>query len=106
MMNDIPGLVHGYPTRLLVEEIILEMADIVMENRQLRAEVEELRECREEYRKYVAERAREAQESSALLLKQILDGCFNTAEDRRILDEHYAQKERTKTNEGVDDLEA
>lgn len=92
MMNDERGFFHGYPSQLLIEEVILGMADIVAENRQLRAEVEELRECREQYRKYVAEQAHEAQESSALILKQILAGCFNTAEDRRILDEHYAQK--------------
>lgn len=97
-MSDFPEFLHGYPSRLLVEEIILEMAEIVMENRVLKDELEKAREYDKKYYDLLNEEVRNAKESTAMLLKCALGGCFNTAEDRKILDEHYGRV-RSENNE-------
>ena len=60
-----------------VEEIILGMADIVMENRYLRHELEKAREYEKKYRELLDEDVKNANESSAMLLKACLMGAFN-----------------------------
>ena len=49
--------------RQTVEEIILTMADIVMENRYLREEVARLRNVEKECYQYINERARKSEEA-------------------------------------------
>ncbi len=46
-----------------VEEMILTMADIVMENRQLRKEVNRLREVEKEFHDYIMEECRESKQA-------------------------------------------
>ncbi len=46
-----------------VEEMILTMADIVMENRQLRKEVNRLREVEKEFHDYIMEECRESEQA-------------------------------------------
>ena len=95
-MSDFPEFLHGYPSRLLVEEIILEMAEIVIENRVLKNELEKAREYDKKYHDLLNEEVRNSQKSNAMLLKCVLAGCFNTAEDRKILDEHYGRERENK----------
>ena len=52
-----------------VEDIILGMAEIVMECRKLRREVEELREFKDKYYEQVNERYKDAQMHSINMLK-------------------------------------
>lgn len=56
-----------------IEDIILGMADIVMENRDLRYEVARLRKAQEEYREYVREQVRNSEKADRELLKMILE---------------------------------
>ena len=56
------------------EEIILEMASIVMENRKLRKEVARLRKVEEEYHQYIADRCKASEEASFNMLKTALAG--------------------------------
>ncbi len=49
--------------RYEAEEIILTMADIVMENRQLRQEVKRLREVEKEFHDYIMEECRESEQA-------------------------------------------
>lgn len=49
--------------RYETEELILTMADIVMENRQLRQEVRRLREVEKEYHDYIMEEYRAGEEA-------------------------------------------
>lgn len=60
-----------------IEDIILSMADIVMENRYLRHELEKAREYEKKYRELLAEDVKNANESTAMLLKACLMGAFN-----------------------------
>ena len=60
-----------------IEDIILGMADIVMENRALRRELEEAREYEEKYRKLLSDTLKESEETNKQLLKACLMGCFN-----------------------------
>ena len=60
-----------------VEDIILCMADIVMENRDLRAELEQMREYRQKYYDLINDNLRSAEESNRMLLKACLMGAFN-----------------------------
>lgn len=69
------------------EEIILKMADIVLENRQLRAEVEELRKVKEEYYQYVNERARASDQASRNMLKAALIGIATGKDDMELAKE-------------------
>lgn len=63
------------------EEIILGMADIVYENRRLRRELNEALEYKQKYNDFVDKSFKQAQESSANLLKAIMEGAFATKED-------------------------
>lgn len=49
--------------RYETEEMILTMADIVMENRQLRHEVKRLSKVEKEYYKYINEQCRESEQA-------------------------------------------
>lgn len=49
--------------RYEVEELILSMADIVVENRQLRQEVKRLSEIEKEYHDYVMEQCKESEKA-------------------------------------------
>lgn len=59
-----------------VEEIILCMADIVIENRELRKELEEMREYKKKYEELLRSDMKDAEESSRELLKAIFAGAF------------------------------
>ena len=63
------------------EELILGMADIVYENRRLRRELDEALEYKQKYHDLTDRNFKQAQESSANLLKAILDGAFTAKED-------------------------
>ena len=63
------------------EYLILGMADIVYENRRLRRELEEALEYKQWYNNLLNRNFKQAQESSANLLKAILDGAFTPKED-------------------------
>lgn len=80
-----------------IEDIILGMADIVMENRALRRELEEAREYEEKYRKLLSDTLKESEETNKKLLEACLMGCFNVGgnivdhiidEGRGIIHEH------------------
>lgn len=58
-----------YATTWEVEDVILGMAEIVMECRTLRREVEELREFKEKYYEEVHQRYKDAQMHSVNLLE-------------------------------------
>lgn len=49
--------------RYEAEELILSMADIIVENRQLRQEVKRLSEVEKEYHDYVMEQCRESEQA-------------------------------------------
>ena len=59
-----------------IEDIILGMADIVRENRYLRYELEKAREYEKRYRELLAEGVREANETTAMMLKACLEGAL------------------------------
>lgn len=63
------------------EEMILGMADIVYENRRLRRELNEALEYKQKYHDLVDRNFKQAQESSANLLKAIMEGAFTTNKD-------------------------
>lgn len=67
--------------RWKAEELILGMADIVYENRRLRRELDEALEYKQKYHDLVDRNFKQAQESSANLLKAIMDGAFATRKD-------------------------
>lgn len=80
-----------------IEDIILGMADIVMENRTLRRELEKVREYEKKYRKLLSDTLKESEETNKQLLKACLMGCFNVGgstvdhiidEGRGIIHEH------------------
>ena len=56
-----------------IEDIILCMADIVMENRDLRYEVERLRKVNDEYVKSFNDMVKNSQEADRNLFKMILE---------------------------------
>lgn len=63
--------------RYETEELILAMADIVVENRQLRQEVKRLREVEKEYYGYVAEQCRESEKEVRDIIRIPLNNiCF------------------------------
>ena len=49
--------------RYETEELILTMADVVMENRQLRQEVKRLREVEKEFHDYIREQCRDSEQA-------------------------------------------
>lgn len=59
------------------EEIILAMADIVMENRQLRKEVQELREIKKEYVHFINEQTRKSERDFADTVKLVTVNILN-----------------------------
>lgn len=67
--------------RFEIEKIILDMANIVYENRKLRRELEEAKKFEEKYYDLVNQSYKNAQENTACLFKTILDGAFATKED-------------------------
>lgn len=73
------------------EEMILTMADIVVENRQLKQEVKRLSKVEKEYYSYIAEQCRESARRYEMLLldpsAQILCRC-NCKRHRRCADNH------------------
>ena len=80
-----------------IEDIIFGMADIVMENRALRRELEEAREYEKKYRKLLSDTLKEGEETNKKLLEACLMGCFNVGgntvdhiidEGRGIIHEH------------------
>lgn len=69
-----------------IEDIILGMAEIVMECRQLRRENAELIEFKEKYQKELNQRFEDSQKQAGIALKMALEGCINRAtEDRKLL---------------------
>ena len=64
-------------SRYEVEEMILTMADIVMENRMLREEVTELKEIRDEYYHSINERAIVSEEATRRMLSIALSGMWD-----------------------------
>lgn len=62
-----------------VEEMILTMADIVMENRALREEVKELREIRDEYYECLSRRAIASEEVTRKMIGVALKGALDRA---------------------------
>lgn len=66
------------------EEIVLEMANIIIKNRRLRAEVEKLRKVKEEYYQYINDRARASEQASRNMLKAALVGIASGKEDMEL----------------------
>lgn len=69
------------------ENIILTMADIVIENRNLREEVARLRKVEEEYHSYVANRCRASEEASVNMLRAALVGIASGKDDMELASE-------------------
>lgn len=59
--------------RYETEEIILTMADIVMENRQLRQEVKRFREVEKEYHDYIMEEYRAGEQNFRDIIRMPLE---------------------------------
>lgn len=68
-----------------IEEIILGMANIVMENRYLRSELEKAREYEKKYRELLAEGVRNANQTTAMMLKACLEGAFTGGKENENL---------------------
>lgn len=60
--------------RFEVEELILGMADLVMENRTLRAENERLQKMEQEFHAYILQQAEASEKASQNMLKAALVG--------------------------------
>ena len=56
-----------------VEELILTMADIVVENRQLKQEVKRLREVKKEFHDYIMEEYRTGEEAVRNIIRILLE---------------------------------
>ena len=61
-----------------IEDIILGMADIVLENRWLRKELKEAKEFEIKYNEAIAASAKQAAESQRAILEAIFAGAFNS----------------------------
>ena len=59
-----------------LEDIILGMADIVYENRELRRKLKQAEEYEREYNELLARNLKHAEESNRLLLENIFNGVF------------------------------
>lgn len=71
-MNEV-NIMNRYET----EELILTMADIVVENRQLRQEVKRLSEIEKEYYDYIIEQCRESEKAVRDIIRIPLENiCF------------------------------
>ena len=64
-----------------IESIILGMADIVMENRRLRRELEEAKVYEEKYNKLLDQSVEHANKSTAMLLEAIMVGTFSNKKE-------------------------
>lgn len=60
-----------------IEDIIIGMANVVLENRALRKELDEMRKYKEMYYELINENLKNAEESNRMLLKCCLMGAFN-----------------------------
>ena len=65
-----------------IEEIILGMAEVVYENRDLRRRLREAEEYKKKYEDLLNQTVRNARDSSAALFSAIIDGAFATPEER------------------------
>lgn len=63
-----------------IEEIILGMADIVYENRRLRAELKRAQEYEKKYDDLLNRCVDNANKSSAAIFEAIMLGCYNTGD--------------------------
>lgn len=70
-----------------IEEIILSMADIVLENRELRKENERLKKVEEKYHKEIFDRARASEEASRNMLKAAMVGVVMGKNDKELANE-------------------
>lgn len=59
--------------RYEAEELILAMADIVVENRQLRQEIKRLKEVEKEYHDYIMEEYRAGEEAVRSIIRMSLE---------------------------------
>lgn len=66
-----------------VEEIVLGMADIVLENRRLRRKLAEAEEYKKKYHDAVDASAKQAAESQKAILEAIFAGAFNTKTEEK-----------------------
>jgi len=66
------------------EEIILTMANIVMENRKLREEVTRLRKVEEEYHQDIIDRCRASEQASLNMLNAALVGIAIGKDDKEL----------------------
>ena len=73
--------IEAEEARWQAEELILGMADIVYENRRLKRELDEALEYKQKYHDLIDRNFKQAQESSANLLKAIMAGAFATKEE-------------------------
>lgn len=67
-----------------IEEIILGMADIVIENRQLREENKRLRKIEKEYHQSIMDRCRESEQASLNMLKAAMVGVVQGKNDKEL----------------------
>lgn len=67
-----------------IEEIILGMADIIYENRQLRKENERLRKIEKEYHQSIIDRCRESEQASLNMLKAAMVGIVQGKNDKEL----------------------
>ena len=59
-----------------LEELILGMADIVYENRELRRKLEEMKEYKRKYNELIDQNVKQAGESQKALFDAIMSGAF------------------------------
>lgn len=59
-----------------IEQIILGMAEIVMENRRLKSELKEAQEYKKKYMDLLDQNLRDASDRSSALLEAIVEGAF------------------------------
>ena len=64
--------------RLKAEELILELADIVLENKRLRRELDETKARLKEREDYIVHMHQQTIEGQEMLFEAGLKGCFNT----------------------------
>lgn len=67
-----------------IEEIVLGMADIVIENRQLREENKRLRKIEKEYHQSIIDRCRESEQASLNMLKAAMVGVVQGKNDKEL----------------------
>ena len=65
-----------------IEDIILGMAEVVYENRELRRKLREAEEYKEKYQDLLNQSVKTARDNSAALFNAIINGAFATPEER------------------------